>query len=158
MKILAIDPSTRALGYALFALRARMRASLVRFETIRVSQRLGAYIDRIDIMCERVTGIVKRERPSLCVIEMPQIFGSGKGAAANNSGSVMKLTACVFSLRSSLRSLGVRVELVPVSRWKGTCPKEITQRRMLRKWGAEGDHNAIDAVGLGSWFISSLKI
>ena len=155
------------------------------------------------------------------LIELPSVYSAGpqgqgpassRAQAASNSGAIMKLASCVFSLREAIRSripdrvdfsilnanettlrvtrkslsatpkappmtqngallrtphglasLPVltgrpEVTLYPVSVWKGTTPKEITQKRMTRYWGwdpnAKGSsHDEADAIGIGDYHI-----
>jgi hypothetical protein len=61
------------------------------------------------------------------------------------------------------RAWGSKVELVRPSRWKGSVPKEIHQRRIRAALEVEEhenlaqNHNAVDAVGLGLWKLGRLK-
>ena len=93
------------------------------------------------------------------VIEQPEIFITGrKGRAANNAGTVLKLTAVVYTLRQAIREYSsdydIDVVLVPVRKWKGHTPKERTMFRMKRRWNWTGeDDNESDALGIGTWFI-----
>lgn len=84
-------------------------------------------------------------------IELPDY----RTEAASNSGALEKLVAFVFSLRARMSPVA-RVVLVPVRKWKGNLPKEITQRRVAKRWNWQGtDHNEADAVGIGDWLIQN---
>lgn len=125
-----------------------------------------------------VAELVKKVQPGpmdTFVIEMPSIWGgdAGRGAASRNSSAIIKLVALVFSIRQWVecmlsgrkpkggrsRRSPSRVFLVKVAKWKGQLPKEITQARVYRRFkvdisdGGGIDHNTIDAIGLGAWWI-----
>ncbi|KKK77481.1 hypothetical protein LCGC14_2853180, partial [marine sediment metagenome] len=59
----------------------------------------------------------------------------------------------VFRVRTLFEQMDVEVTLVPVPKWKGNVPKEITMDRSRKHWGWRGeDHNEGDAVGIGDWY------
>ena len=162
--ILAIDPGTRDLGYAIVRAQGRPdRAARIRvlaYDHIRAAPKRGrpprpprkspfAYVDRID---QILPLIPLSPRPDLVIIEMPQSFASARGRAALRSGSVQKLTFCVASIRQALRP--IPCTLVHPSKWKGNVPKHITLARLQRRFPAlsrslaNANHNAVDALGI----------
>ena len=157
---LFIDPGTRKLGYAIFTEGAKSvwlsRSSMI------AAPRKKRWEKRVDFMVRAVVRVLKeKQRTSVgaVVIEMPQVFFSAKGQAANNSGSVLKIVAVVFALRQALLERGYEVRLVKVSAWKGQTPKHITAKRVQRHWGREmtavekvkgGDE--VDACGIGDYW------
>lgn len=155
-RLLAIDPSTKALGWACFIEQRPGRWALNASGVMRQRNDDGpddepAWLMNLDEVVEKVRelGVVDR-----VVIEQPQMFGSSRGKAAAASGSVLKLTAVAFALRQLFVDRGVPVMMVPVSRWKGQTPKRITQMRVRRVWAWGGDdHNEADAVGIGDWYL-----
>lgn len=158
-RLLAIDPSTKALGWAVFEIGGKGACRLIESGVMRQRNDDGeddspAWLVNLDEVVEKIRCVATEHGASLAVIEQPQMFSSARGKAAAASGSVLKLTAVAFALRERLRVMGMNVTMVPVSRWKGQTPKKITQMRVRRVWGWEGaDHNEADAVGIGDWWI-----
>lgn len=155
-RLLAIDPSTKALGWAVFTLAPNrlIESGVMRQRNDDGPDDEPAWLMNLDEVVEKVRCVCTEHGISLAVIEQPQMFGSSRGKAAAASGSILKLTAVAFALRERLMVLGVDVLMVPVSRWKGQTPKLITQKRVRRVWGWEGnDHNEADAVGIGDWYL-----
>lgn len=162
--ILAIDPSSTKLGWARFGRvgpgRNKWKLGESGMLGLPSSSSLGwvAKLDRMvlavenqlvpDVLCGR----------GGCVIEMPQVFGGGRGdgraAAALNSGDLLKLAGLVLALREMMLRKGLMVQLVAVAEWKGQVPKMVTQRRVREHWAWSGsDHNEADAVGIGDYLI-----
>lgn len=171
MKLLCIDPSIRALGWAVFKIVTASTARLVDSGCIRLGKEWrGKDVDwmaRMDHMVDCVGDLMLR-RLNLgdpysyeVLIELPEHFGAGAGvrvsgraAAAQNSDAVLKLFGFVMVLRAMVRGAGADVTLVKVSTWKGQMPKKVTAARVQRRWGWEGiDDNESDAVGLGDWLL-----
>ena len=149
MKIMCIDPATEDLGIAVFEDKPW---KLVWSACLH--GRGNDWLERMDYLVGCVAEEIVRHRPRLLVIEDMEVRLSAAGQGAVNSGSLGKLIGCVHSLRTTGVALGCRVHLVPVSRWKGQVPKEVTQRRVRTHWGWQGeDHNEADAVGIGDWYL-----
>lgn len=157
--VLCIDPSTRALGWAIFETRAwEGVGELVTSNVFREGSDAGDWIVRTDLMILRLYLVAQQLRVTKAVIELPSCYSGGVGDVAGKSGSIMKLMGCVMAIREKLKSsLGIEVILVPVLRWKGTTPKEVTRKRVKRWWGWDGvDHNECDAVGIGDWYVRKM--
>lgn len=164
VRVLTIDPSIKKLGWAVFA----HGVNTVRYECsglLRYSKdwehddpNHPEWISRVDSAVEDVEKLVILHRPVRMLIEQPDIWASGRGEGANNSGSILKLFSLVISLRQRRVDATplIITQLVPVKKWKGTVPKKITQRRILKHWGISmddvEDHNEMDAVGIGDWY------
>ncbi len=90
-------------------------------------------------------------------VEEPQFMEGGRGIVAARGGDLVKLCLLagmvVGQFSSSSRDLLVRY--VPVIEWKGSLPKDVTDRRVRAKlrgtgWEPSGTTtHEIDAVGLG---------
>lgn len=172
--LLAIDPSIKALGWAVF-----------NHEPTTGNDRLGEFcldgsgvekigksfedeelkslkwLPRVDEMVERVSNSSKMMMgvSRQVIIEMPSVYSGGKGTVASNSGAIVKLGFLVASIRSRFHALATPVELTLVKVWKGNTPKEITQKRVAEMLGKSRkelmevmDHNEVDAIGLGRWW------
>lgn len=156
-RVLCIDPSTRALGWAIFEARdtighdgvfTQHSAKLTMWGALK--QRGGtiagedggdAWIRRLDAMVADLRSLQAKFQCDVVLIEQPDHYSSGRGEAAKNSSAILKLIALVFAARQALTDDGdgeVAVILVPVRKWKGTVPKEITQRRVFVHWGWAG--------------------
>lgn len=77
---------------------------------------------------------------------------SSKGRVSADSGALVKLSQTIGRIWQILIEAGVKVELIEVSKWKGTLPKDVCEKRIRRRLPRlpEGESNhAIDAVGIG---------
>lgn len=157
MKLISVDPSIRACGYGFW-----FDAGLLEGQTIKLNLKFRGpksvrWIKKSDLMVatlwEKIERFVRRDwADTQLVIELPRHYSGGRGKAARNSGSILKLAWFIADLRRLAARSGMEVHVVPVSVWKGNLPKHITQKRMLRKLGLLGDHNMVDAVGLGVYW------
>ena len=163
--LFAIDPSIRKCGLAVFA--ATACSKLLDARTLR-STESKLWLRRSDEMVRLVANAIETYRKTqrlhahTCrvLIEMPSHYSSAVGNAAKNSGAILKLMFFVASLRQLLIGLGYCATLIRVNQWKGTVPKAITERRMQKRYGKQAlhglDDNAIDAIGIGTWFLENM--
>lgn len=173
---LFVDPSILHMGWALFGVDEG-KCVLRRYGVVDLGQQpsVGSldWVNRADVMANHVQHLVSEEGVTCVGIEMPITMESDRGKAAQASGALHKLAFCVATIRSWVLSCRARpaaevfhtcphphphyrpvlVELVEVRRWKGTAPKSVTQNRVYKRWGVSGDHNMVDAIGLGSWYL-----
>ena len=166
MRLLCIDPSIKAMGWAVFV--DDVTRELVACGVVKVTaEMIDDHIEEVDYedfepdwivaadvaLNEMVQLTLDHTKPDLVLIEMPWVRGGRVGAAAGNTGAILKLMALVFQLRAVYSQWDLDVTLVPVPKWKGNVPKEITQSRARKYWGWRGeDHNEGDAVGIGDWY------
>lgn len=143
MKWYTIDPGISGLGLATF-----IGDQLINWETI--------YGKGKDFK-EKTTHILNVLEPLLAnrtfFIEWPTgNFHSAKGIAAQNSDAILKLCFLIGGICSKFKD----THLIPVQRWKGNLPKEITQKRAEKFFGITGfKSHAADAVGLGQYVIEN---
>lgn len=166
--LVAIDPSIQHTGLAIFRWDG-LKWSFDKTDAIKLKKRKNrptkpkglAWVARCDEMANKIFDYVYDQynrddyREELIIVcEMPNY----RTAAAAATGAVEKMIALVFTLRNDYAHQGFcTFHLAPVTVWKGNSPKEITQRRMKKRWGWEGkDHNQADAVGIGDWWIRTL--
>lgn len=161
--LLCVDPSLTRTGWAFFAWRDdagwKLHSAGV-FKQRRCTNEWVATMDKMVSQLREKLFVLRDEWEGRIVIlvEQPELMLGGRGLAAHNSGAVMKLTAMVFTVRARCAELGLPCKLIPVSRWKGQVPKEVTQQRVRRYWGWSGtDHNEADAVGIGDWWVRKRK-
>ena len=148
--MLSVDPSIKALGYAMFT-RGKLKSS--GHKNLKSKK---DWVSNVDEMVEFIRELL--DDIDLCVIELPDVFTSARGLAASNSGAIVKLMAIVFAVRQMCLEEGIGVYLLPVRKWKGNLPKEITQLRMKRRWGVVSKSNdEIDAIGIGTFYLERIK-
>lgn len=101
--------------------------------------------------------------PAAAVIELPRVYPHGGKGDPND---LIDLAVLAGDLAGFYRRAGFHVELVPPRTWKGTVPKAVHNVRVIEALSAgeietmprrprakNFDHNMIDAVGLGLWFL-----
>lgn len=143
--LIAIDPGTRALGFAIFEDRELRRCGLVRaFD--------------LDNMCRTLrTHPITEGIYSNVVVEVPQVYRHTKDASA-----LIKVALVAGACASVL--VAGQIETVLPHAWKGTRPKEICNKLtrsilepeeldILTAVDAPKSlmHNVVDAVGIGLW-------
>ena len=152
MKILSIDPSIKSLGWAEFSVNcSTKKAILINVGYFQI--RKGDWIIKLDQMISCINMLMKDI--NIVLIELPHIYTVGKkGIVAGNSESIMKLSSFVFAARQRILDQNIKVELIPVSKWKGNVPKLITKKRVEKHWNFISNNNdIIDAVGIGDYWI-----
>jgi len=153
--LLSIDPGTRKTGWAIFR-----NSKYLTSGAIIIKDKSLSWLQRNDVVGTRFDNLLSSYKINTVVIEEPGLFiMSVKGRAASNSGSILKLTALVHSLRVVARTRGIEVVLMPVRKWKGNVPKEITQRRIKRHLGIDVKQlDESDSVGLGMYYIKHFNM
>ena len=155
MKIVAIDPSIRKLGFAQFNINKKKKtATLECAELYKVTG--NDWIECIDEMIRNLLYPIRNAE--IVLIELPHIYTVGKrGVAAGNSESIMKLCAFVFALRQHLIENDQEVILIPVAKWKGQVPKSITKKRIKKRWNfTHKSNDVVDACGVGDYYIKKV--
>lgn len=156
MKLLCIDPGTRKMGVAIFNVNHKRKTGVLLKYFVETVTKKYKWQDRIDKMTGRAIQICNKEKPDEVLIEQPRLFlSSRRGQAASNSSAILKLVGVVYCIAGALGVVkGREVMMVPVQRWKGNVPKEVTQKRVAKHWNCKsGDDNITDAVGIGDWYI-----
>ena len=83
------------------------------------------------------------------VIELPW------GANEANVKDIMKLMMLVGQVFEHFQNYGCEVILAPVMSWKGQTKKEMTLRRINRRWDLDlqtKDFDEADAIGIATWY------
>lgn len=79
-------------------------------------------------------------------------FLSAKGLAAQNSSSLLKLAYLIGQITGAYSNS----VLIPVTKWRGNCPKEMLWKRAERFFDKKNFKNhAGDAVAIGQYCIES---
>lgn len=150
VNILAIDPSVRHTGYAVFSDvdRIHKKPKLYRYGALKVSTKNYMPIVR------NLFSIIERCSIEWIVIEKPTLFHSGKGLIAKESGRIVTLIHFVGFLHGYFMQADYNVAMIPVVQWKGQLPKEVVAKRVYSRIKTTiVDHNIVDAIGLGFYFI-----
>jgi len=85
---------------------------------------------------------------------------SAKGTVTAESGALVKLSQTIGRIVQICKDQGMKVELIPVSKWKGTLPKDVCERRIRRALpdlSKDISNHAIDAIGIGLYIGGILK-
>lgn len=156
MRLLAIDPGTRRTGWAVF--QVDLVAKYVCSSVIEIKNKELSWIQRIDFIVIKVFNLLSSYKIDRVIIEQPETFiGSQRGNAAANTGTVAKLMALVFAIRTAVKyykKRKVEVVLIPVRKWKGNVPKEVTQKRIKRYWGLDIESlDEADSIGLADYYV-----
>lgn len=141
MKILAIDPSIKFIGWALH-------------DTERRKWTIGTIIlppqkflpDTLNKLGKKLNLAVNHNYIDLLVVEYPEFFqGSVKGAVAAVNGTTFGLAAIAGFLQAFL---DVKTVHYKPSEWKGQIPKKGMTYRFKHHFGyaAETDHEAEAAL------------
>lgn len=153
MRLLAVDPSLACSGYALFDNGVFERAGVV---STLSSEPLPV---RIRACSATLSGVDYDQ----LVIEWPQIYphARGKGQDPND---LLCVAGVVGAILGETWRDAEYIKLVHPADWKGQVPKKIHNARVLQRLSAEERtrlpdlpasklHNAIDAIGLGLWYL-----
>lgn len=169
--LFCIDPSIKAMGVAWFDIDHKKKsAKYLSSDCLTIRQgtkkdwvdRLWGMVDNVDqeIWTGKDSVVFSKGQSSVrCLVELPSAYQSETGQAASHSGATIKLAGIAFASATLVKyheMLGkdIKVDMIPVNKWKGTVPKKITQMRVKRAWGfCPKDHNEADAVGIGDWYI-----
>lgn len=150
MKVLAIDPGVKSLGWAAFAAGSLIRCGLHQADDV---------VDMIRLLQGRWSGM----KPELAVIEVPQVYQQRRWKGDPND--LIDVALVAGAVAGALASAN-EVRFVRPREWKGQRPKEICNGLTMRTL-TEGEreqvetdetprskrHNVIDAVGLGLYAI-----
>jgi len=138
MKLLTIDPGLSGTGWAQFENNKLYYWGIV-------WPKKGK-----DIMTQIHMDILHFYDGEKIVIEWP----SFQGMIAQNTGSIIKLAYLIGRIYETCLTFEYKPELLPVSKWRGTCPKEINWKRAEKFFGKKGfKSHAADAVSMGAFLI-----
>ncbi len=149
---ITIDPGLPT-GWALF----RKNGSLFPLAHGTWAASKGTWVEKVNHVGMQFR---QTKRESLCdadeaYVEEPKFWTSSTGMGAAQSGSLIKLAMLTGYLIAQLHLFKVRVQLVPIQKWKGGLPKAVTSRRVERFLGVNPcqwkgvTHHQWDAIGIG---------
>jgi len=135
-----------------------VRPQLLDFGTVKCKTAHLPIETRINTTIMGLEDVVRDlDTESTVVIEKPQLWGAYKSVASMHSGDLLGLHLLVGALYwwAANRFESHRVYLIPVSEWKGQLPKEVTQKRMEKKYGVKFlTDDESDACGLGDYYLT----
>ena len=166
MLTIAIDPSIKSLGYAIF-INEELYASgtlAIPIDTSKpLVQRIIEMYQLVSLTFEPIITPAKlANRQCILIIEQPQVFVTPTQVANVSTGSfsaqdILKLTMMVGALIAFGYERRSSVQLVTPIKWKGNLKKWQTKERMEKKYSKVfRTPDESDAVGIGDWFIGQL--
>jgi hypothetical protein len=172
LRILALDPSSTACGWAVFD---AWPAELVDFNVIRGGGRKEP-LERIDRMKHEVATIAQGFLPDIIVIEVTKgkHYGRdnhrpGMGVCGIAQGCIRERLICKAELLTDIHDAPLwRVQTVPDITWTHRTPKAKravavglkypTYGAWAGKPGRDRGLDVADAIGLGDWWLSKRQI
>lgn len=136
MKWVSIDPGSAGSGYAIWN-----DEELIKW---------GNYYNNI---LDNISQLIIQNGIKQAYIEKPQYMESNIGFAAARSDALVKLSMFCGALENMLKNLDLRVEWVPIIKWKGNQPKKIAQKKILKKIKVNAKGHCIDAIGIGLYIL-----
>lgn len=156
--IMAIDPGTRVVGWAVGEVETCQLVSCG-IVTLKYNQLKLDTFYRVRAIATGLQDICLVHKPSIVVIECPRAWASIKGRGSALSG---KLGILQFGFGYLVRALDelnfIKCYIpIPATKWKGQLPKEIMFERMIKKYClsmkcTERNFNATDAIGLFNYY------
>ena len=151
MILLSLDPSSTCTGYAVFDGRR-----IVESGCIRVKQRCGAEL-RIANICNDVADLVADHAPLHIIVETPP----RTPRAARRSSITLPIygwaVGAVWATCRECSEHAVGIHCIPGDEWIGRQSKaqRLQRVRLLYKSLVltEKDHDAVDAIALGVWWL-----
>jgi hypothetical protein len=160
---MAVDPSINTAGIAIFKGKDLQHVDLIRprkifgktistEQTVKTNSKIIDYVDKARSVYNQIKKLKNDYSVELVVLEVPDYFGVA-GYMARESGAVFKLMFVTGMIASFDNVVGVN----PQS-WKGQMKKHVVANRLRLiykeiKNEEIKDHNIIDAVGIGHWFL-----
>lgn len=158
MRLIAFDPSTTSTGWAV----TDDKGKILKYGRIRPKSK--SYRRRTFEMGRTASSLVLGNQADIVLIEEPD----DQGMVGRTTGTQRKLAAVSYYVAGSLLSYPrLTVIMVPVQKWKGTVPKDVVYRRLLRIYGPAlpkgttqnpWNHDAIDAVGIINWYLNNGRL
>lgn len=157
--VLFIDPGLNGTGWAFFPRVIVGKIEAPKITGVLTSPRnLGSWVERVsDLVC-RMRGITCSLKPSILVIEMPELWAASSKSFASavtknrEPGDLFKLSYLVGGLGEMAReTTTVCPSLVHPCAWKGQLPKLVVMARVQKKYPDMRrirDHEC-DAIAMG---------
>lgn len=160
LNFVAIDPGLRGCGVAWFR-DGRLKEAAYVESRERTARGADCFVGMADAVHEwRLNQDCEYH---YTVIELPQVYQS-----KHQKGDQDDLVQLAGVVGAICQTSGDSVETVRPREWKGTIAKEVMTRRIesrldedekaaIVRWSAALDHNILDAVGIGLWYLGRLN-
>ncbi len=159
---MSIDPGLGGTGYAVWD-PADWDRKVPPIDSGCVSATDGDWIKRMDVISDLLSLVCQQHRVDEAWMELPAFMEGGVGMTAARKGDLVKLVAtfgsiagrCFQGTRSPycFNAWTATLHPVEVHEWKGNLPKDLCQRRILKRlpgWTPKtGTTHEVDAVGIG---------
>lgn len=154
MKILSLDPSVaNKAGWATFDTETKeWHWGAWELSGVNFKQRCNDLKDYITMEIGEF---------DFLICEWPAFYGGDKGAVAAQQGYTINLAGIAMFCIGWLQLSPKQYELVTAPQWKGSVPKQVTQRRFYQAFDLkvrDVDHNAVDATMLLYWWVTKPNI
>ncbi len=153
MRLLSIDPG-KCMGWGFYVDGELQEAGVIEMN-----------YDDFESFYRDLLGLFLRLNPNEVIIERPQIYRDKKQKGKDPNDLLLLavqegiIRAVIFELNGLII---ISVEIVLPRTWKGQVPKEIHNKRILKKLtltettrlpklSKTKAHNMIDAIGIGLW-------
>ena len=150
--VLSVDPSINYCGMAIH----RRNGDLVVYKLLRPSSKSDDHLKKSRNIYNQVQVLLNTYPKTQLIIECPQYWGAA-GYLARESGALFKLTF----LCGMLFSLSDDVIAVTPNDWKHQLPKHVVNNRLRKIYPdidiANTDHNIVDAIGIGHFYLTKYK-
>lgn len=151
MILLSLDPSSTAVGYAIFD-----DATPREIGKLTPHKKSAEADARIDSLVPQLQSLLAEVKPDVCVIEQPLWAKPGRDVK----------TACLLhrvfgEVRRVCVQSGARVEYVYTSTWKANAAKAsviMEAKATLKGYGNDAGGDAADALALGKWWLARKAI
>ncbi len=162
MRVLGIDPSIRATGWAWIECDKKRKRKILDCGVVKIegspkweniTQRLCELGSKLWIDC--VLDWLPKVENKYCFIEIPRAgnYGERRGASIFKQGM-----AWAICFKFACEEVGLnQVYTVTPYEWKRNMPKEQTRLWVVDKFGKQiKDHNVIDAIGIADYGTTKL--
>lgn len=158
--VLAVDPSVACTGAALFVDGVLHACGIV---PTKSDEPLELRVRRV--ACAFPSAPEAR-RPDVLVIEYPQAYRRERGSKGEDPNDLIAVGCVAGAILATVRAL--QFHLIYPASWKGQVPKDIHNERVRKRLApdelrtleairpAGKAHNAIDAIGIGLWYLGRL--
>jgi len=150
---MSIDPGVSGTGVAVWELNDYEEEKELPIKTYSFFYKTkNEYMDKLDL-------IIFTHNIKECICENAAYFqGDVRGQVTATTGKLIKLAQFIGSIEEVCRRQNVKIDLIPVVKWKGQLPKHVTTRKVLEYLldcpynPKKPSHSHVfDAIALGMW-------
>jgi Holliday junction resolvasome RuvABC endonuclease subunit len=163
MRILAIDPSLKATGWAVLSCVDHKR-KIVDYGVIKTKSQTGW-----DKILERLSDIGRQIEvafrliaftENICDTVIMEFPNTGKHGVRRTIDFIKLGMACGVIHNALKRALpNIPIHMVTPREWKANDPKENTSRLVAQNYKLKDlDPNIIDAIGIGDYWIGKMRL